>query len=376
MKAKVPTGLELKLANRNNIYKLIWREKRISKQNIMQNLGISLPTVTQNLNELCEEGLVKINGAFGYTGGRSAVGFSIVQDARFSVGVDLNKTHISFVIVDLNGDIISSNHEHCRFGNNTEYYKHVADCLLTAMNQVGVTKENLLGVGISVQGLISQDHKEVIYGPILGTTGVRVEQIAEFIPYPCELFHDADSAAYAELWVSTNVDNAVYLSLSTNLGGSVIINRKILDGDNHMAGKLEHMTLIPNGERCYCGAKGCAEAYCRASILSDSSPDGTLESFFKMLESGDEKASKLWNLYQKHLAILLNNIYMFMDTDIILGGYMASYIRPRLEDLKRRAYALNNVNKGQEYIKLGRFLNEAIAAGSALRYINSFINSV
>lgn len=376
MQKKVPTGIGLKMANRNNIYNLIWREKRISKQSIMKKLELSLPTVTQNLNALCEEGLVTINGAFGYTGGRSAAGYSIVQDARFAVGVDINRTHIAVVVVDLNGDIINSHHEHCRFENKTEYYKRVADYVASAMAKANVTEEKLLGIGISMQGLISQDRKEVIYGPILGITGVKVEEVAQFIPYHCDLFHDAYSAAFAELWVSQDVCNAVYVSLSTNLGGSLIIDRKLFDGDNYMAGKLEHITLVPDGEVCYCGEKGCAEVYCRASNLSDITADGKLDTFFEILKEGDLKAVELWNSYLKHLVVLLNSLHVFMDTDIILGGYMASYIAPYLEDLKRRAYALNSVDKKQDYIKIGRFLNEAIAAGSALHYIDHFVNNV
>jgi predicted NBD/HSP70 family sugar kinase len=376
MMQDIPTGRELKLANRNNIYKLVWRERRISKQGIMQKLGISLPTVTQNLNELCEQGLVITNGTFRYTGGRSAAGYSIVQNARLAVGVDLNKTHISVVIMDLYGDILQSHHEHCGFENKTEYYKRVAGHVASLMKKANVTKEKLLGIGISMQGLVSQDHKKVIYGPILGTTGVQVEQVAEFIPFPCELFHDADSAAFAELWVSLDVCNAVYVSLSTNLGGSLIINRGIFGGDNYMAGKLEHMTLVPDGEKCYCGEKGCAEVYCRASNISDFTPDGELRTFFNLLEAGDKKAIKIWDAYLDHLVILLNNLHMFMDTDIILGGYMAVHLNPYLEDLKQRAYIHNSVDKKQDYIHLGCFTEEAIAAGSALHYIDHFVNNV
>lgn len=376
MTIKVPTGIELKLANRNNIYKLIWNEKRITKQNIMQKLGISLPTVTQNLNEMCDEGLIEVNGTFGYTGGRSAVGYSIVHNARLAIGIDLNKTHIAMVVVDLNGEILYSHRKSCRFENSTEYYKRVAEQVIEIMKKVDVQEEKLLGIGVSMQGLISQDHKEVIYGPILGTTGVKAEQVAEFIPYPCELFHDAESAAFAELWVSPHISNAVYISLSTNLGGALIIGRKLFSGENHMAGKLEHMTLIPDGEKCYCGENGCAEVYCRASNLSDSTPDGQLETFFEMLKAGDKQIEKLWNLYLDRLILLINSLHMLMDTDIILGGYMASYLNPYLEEVKKRAYALNSVDKGRDYIRLGRFFNEAIAAGSALYYINQFVNSV
>jgi predicted NBD/HSP70 family sugar kinase len=371
---KVPIGSDLKKANRNNIYTLIWREKRISKQSIMQRLGLSLPTVTQNLNELMREGLVAVNGSFGNTGGRSASGYSIVPQARFAIGVDINKTRIAAVVCDLNGDIIANLNDQCKFEDTPAYHNHVRDHVIHIAEKVPVKSDTLLGVGISIQGLVSQDHQEVMYGPILGITGLKVHQYTNYSP--CNLFHDADCGAFAELWVSDDIRNAVYLSLNVNLGSSLIFDRKIFTGDNFMACKAEHMTLIPDGGLCYCGEKGCADVYCRTEVLTDITADGTLAGFFEMLKNGNKKAAAQWDTYLNHLASLLNSLHMILDCNILLGGQLAQYIEPYLDELKRRAYRRNSVDKSQDYIRKAKFSGEAMAAGAALYYIDEFVKNV
>ncbi|MCL2368717.1 MAG: ROK family transcriptional regulator [Oscillospiraceae bacterium] len=348
----------------------------MSKQDLMLTLGLSLPTVTTHLTELTEAGLVIENGTFGNTGGRNAKGYSIDVGARLALGVDVNKTHISVVVADLYGNILHSTVERRLYEKSPAYYRRLGELVISAMERAQVTQKQLLGIGISVQGLLSEDRKEVTFGPILDNKGETVEIYTEHIPYSCELFHDADSAAFAEMWVSPELSNAVYVSLSTNLGGALIIGRDIFSGSGFTAGKLEHMTLHPGGKLCYCGKAGCADSYCAVTYLTEGIGDGGLASFFEALEAGESAAAARWDQYLEDLAILVNNLYTLMDSDVILGGYLAPYVGPYLEELKTRAYARNGVLPGTDYLKLARFQSEAIAAGSALRLIDSFIKGV
>ncbi len=369
-------ALDLKAANRNRIFRAIISAERITKQGLVELLGLSLPTVTQNLNELVAQGLVCENGAFRYTGGRSAKGYSIDSNSRKTIGIDINRSHLSVVVINLAGEIISSLHEHRPFIKSDEYYRHMGELVVETVRKFTISEQELLGIGISVQGLVSSDKSQVKYGPILGNTGDTVNEIAKYIPYPCELFHDADSAAFAELWVSPDTDNAVYLSLSTNLGGSVIINRRIRTGDNFFAGKVEHMTLRPGGELCYCGRRGCVEAYCNTSRLTEGISDGRLDLFFQKLESGNPRAIAQWDNYLENLTILISNLHMLLDCEVILGGYMAPFLEKHLDGIIRRVRGINCPDIPENLITLANYKNEPIAAGAALYYLDRFIHKV
>lgn len=365
----------IKQRNRNDIFRFIYENKRVTKQQIMQELGLSLPTVLQNLSDMQGEGFVGKSGSFSSTGGRRATGFSVTGDAKYAVGVDINRSHIAVVAVSLDGTILSVRHEHCKFENSDTHFKKVASLTDEVIASISLPPDRLLGVGLSVQGVISPDGEEIEYSPILGMTGEPCHLITDYIHYPCVLLHDADMAAFAEVWNAPELGNAVYISLSTNLGGSVIIDRTIYNGDGSFAGKLEHMTLFPNGEPCYCGRFGCAEAYCAVTWLLERSGCADLRSFFEKLRNHCGECTAIWNQYISNLSILLNNINTLFDCEIILGGYMAEYLEPFGEEIKQLSYGRDSFGAKRDYLRVASCINEPVAYGAAIYYISDFIDN-
>jgi glucokinase len=73
---------------------------------------------------------------------------------------------------------------------------------------------------------------------------------------------DAKSLALAEGWLGAAVgrQNFMSVTVSTGVGGGVILNGQLLDGATGNAGHVGHITVVPNGRRCGCGARGCLEA--------------------------------------------------------------------------------------------------------------------
>ncbi len=74
--------------------------------------------------------------------------------------------------------------------------------------------------------------------------------------------HDASAAALAEFrfGAGKGVNNMLYFTVSTGIGGGVIIDGKLRRGEHAWAGEMGHMTLKPDGPLCPCGRRGCLEA--------------------------------------------------------------------------------------------------------------------
>ena len=98
---KRTAGVEIKQKNRTSIFQLLRRHEGLSRQDIVTMLRLSLPTVTQNLVELMEEGIVEECGSIGNTGGRRAKSYAINCQARVAIGLDITKNHISVAVVDM-----------------------------------------------------------------------------------------------------------------------------------------------------------------------------------------------------------------------------------------------------------------------------------
>jgi len=378
MNEKKLSSIEIKLVNRQMIYRYIRNNDSVSKQDIVIGLQLSLPTVTQNLQYLEEQGLIDTSMKIKHTGGRNATAYTYIKDAKRAIGVYTTAHHINAVAVNLSGNVIEVAKERIEFNLNDEaYLQKIGEVVEAVKQKAGIGDEDLLGVGISVPGLVSEDGEDVIYGSTLNFTGKTKEEIAKYIPYENRLFHDSFAAGYAEAWIDPRVRNAFYISLSSSVGGSVVIDKSIYEGNSHKGGEIGHMVVIPEGGRqCYCGKYGCFDTVCHAGNL-DQYTDGNLEEFFMLLKNGDETAKELWDKYLDNLAPAIHNIRMLFDSVVILGGYIGANIEPYMEELYKRVDARNPFgDKAGNYLISCKYKVEATAAGAALFYIENFIDNI
>ena len=89
MSEKGLTNISLKKINKSKVYQYIYRKKKTSKQQIVQELQMGLSTVSQNLNLLEQEGLIEKKRLFASTGGRKANAIQIVSDFKISIGIGI-----------------------------------------------------------------------------------------------------------------------------------------------------------------------------------------------------------------------------------------------------------------------------------------------
>lgn len=380
------SNIEVKKINRNQIFRFVNKYEKVSKPDIASSLGISMPTVLQNVNELIDRGLIKEVGAFESTGGRKAKVIAPIQDARYAIGIDITQNHVSLGLTDLSGKVLRHTRQHKPFINKRQYYKEMGEMAVEFLENSKIPEDRFLGFGISVPGIITPDDNKIAYSHALGIKDVPCSIFSQCIPYPCVFSNDANAAGIAEMYSADRRFTTVYLSLSNSVGGTIIIDKSsgndegqvtdnIFLGDNCRSGEFGHMTLISGGKTCYCGKQGCVDAYCSAKILAGYT-DGKLEKFFEELEQGNTECGEAWEEYLTHLAMTVNNLRMAFDCSVIIGGYVGSFIEPYLTHLQEKAGLLNTFEMNAQYIKPCRFRTEASALGAALRNIEIFISTI
>lgn len=369
---------DIKVKNRQLIYQFIRERGSVSKQDIVFGLQLSLPTVTQNLQLLKKQGLIDDSQKIKNTGGRNATAYTYIRDAKAAIGIYISAHHMNGVAVDLSGDEIVTVRKRIKFDlDDDEYLRKLGLVVEEIKQKAQISDENLLGVGIGVPGLVSEDGEEVLYGLTLNFTGKTRAQIAKYIPYRNRLFHDSYVAGYAEVWNSDRLEDVFYISLSNSIGGSVVMNGEVYEGSSHKGGEIGHMILVPHGgKKCYCGGHGCFDTLCNAGVL-DQYTDGNLERFFQLLEQKDEIAVKLWDEYLDYLAIAIVNIRVLFDNVIILGGYVGAYIDSYMGDLYQKVDArFPFYESAEKYLIPCRYKVEAAAAGAAISYVEEFFGEI
>ena len=133
--------IEKKKQNKVKIAKFIRYKGHTSKPEIAAELGISMPTVLQNVKELTESGIVEEIGEYESTGGRKAKTLSITASWKMAVGLDITLNHISMVMLDLKGTITGKKRIRKNYENSYEYYRGLADELDCFVEETGTAPE-------------------------------------------------------------------------------------------------------------------------------------------------------------------------------------------------------------------------------------------
>lgn len=365
----------IKRKNRNNIYKLIYESRGISKQEIARILNLSLPTVSQNLAELKERGLIIEDGTFESTGGRKAKIICSVDDFKVALGLDITRNHVSLVIVDLKGAVLHSRRIRYEFKDDEEFYMGLGELIDEFVVESKVAKEKILGLGVSLPAIVGEDGRSITYLMVLPAPPDLYSKMSKYIRYSMEFFNDANSGGFAEFWRKDAEAPIVYVSLSNSVGGSIMYSQKVYGGENQKSGEFGHITLVPGGRACYCGQKGCADAYCNAKLLSDLT-EGNLSEFFNLLESGHEVCAKAFDEYLEYLAQLVYDLRMVFDCDVVLGGYVGSHMAKHVNKLNGLLDKRNPFEQNGNYVRVCDYRFEASAVGAALHYLDNYIMNI
>lgn len=366
---------DIKKMNYSDVYHFIYSNDKCSKQAIAGALQMSLPTVTQHLNLLLDGGFIKTCGQLKSQIGRKAVAYVIIPDARISIGVEILKKRLTIAAVDLYGHIISHNVCPILFSNTDDYYQKVCEEIQKFITDASLNSDHILGISFALQGLVSQDGRDVIYGKILDCTGLSIRVFEQHLDYPCSFVHDAECAAMTELWDRRELSDALYLSLGHHLGGAVIIGGEIQTGRTGRTGTIEHMTLVPGGLPCYCGQNGCMECYCSISALLSDAED--LDSFFAVKAQGNPEHQTRWEHFLDHLAIAINNLHMVIDSEVILGGHLAPYMTEEdLAYITARMQKITAFPEKDSFLSLGKRKSSTVSTGAALYYTKAFLQNM
>jgi len=370
-------SVALRQKNRVRTAMYILDHNGVSRQELALALGFSMPTVFQNVNELIESGLVCENGEYGSTGGRKAKILSIRQGVRCAIGVEITAHHVRLLLMDLSRKLMDIEQQRFVYEDTTAYYIRLGEIVQEFARKNGVgadTPCRMIGVGIALPGIIDHKRKLLAKSHALDVENISLWQFSQNIPYPVVFGNDANLAAYAE--VRDKQRNTIYLSLNDTVGGAIYQNGDIYLGDNFKSGEIGHMILVPGGKKCYCGKRGCLDAYCSAKVLRRDENDRGISRFFEDLENGDPECIKRWDVYLEHLAVMVSNLRMAFDCDIILGGHVGGYMGGHMRPFSDKIRKYNNFDSDTAYLSQGQFKRECASIGAARSMVDYHIENL
>lgn len=363
---------------RHRIYDSLYHSKAFcTRQTLAKECGISMPTLYQHLNDLMDDGLVRFSGKEKFTGGRRAQGLEIVPDARISIGISVTEQTIRLVAADLKLQELAFRELPFDLVGymKAENDSALAAILETFLDDAAIDREVLLGVGITIPGVLNTDHTRILFAPTLKLRDMPLSLLTRDIPYPVYVDNDGSASGHAESFFCGDGGNLAYLSLENGVGGAVLINGQPYNGNNARSGEFGHICVQPGGLRCSCGKLGCLEAYCSPRRIEESF-GATLEEFFRGVEEHNPEYENLFYDMLRHLATGIQTIRMILNCDVVIGGFVSEYLQPYLPLLRRYVEAGDPFQENADYVRLSRLRHHITPLGAALHFVRSFIEGV
>ena len=374
-----PTITERRRQTRNRMYRFIYEsDVPVNKHQLAAEMGYSLPTVHQNIAELLDAGFIRPGEVQKSTGGRPAVGYVVNGNVKYAVGISVSSTQIRMLVLNICMEELAYTEILTDAGSSDEIGDRIAQELETFLEQHGIDRKKILGVGITFPGVIDSKRDRIVLSPTLRMKNLSLARVREAIPYPLFIENDSTSGASAEwrgLSEPERAGDAVFLFLENGIGGAVFIDGRPFSGQERRSGEFGHMCIVPDGRRCSCGKRGCLEAYTSAMRITGDLGIGA-EEFFEGLLSGNTAYAERWEELLGYLAVGINNLRMAFNTRVILGGLISGYLEPYLPELRRKAAEKNTFDESGDYISLGKYPTKAGMMGVAWYFAERFIREI
>ena len=226
----------VKAHNRSAMTQYLYGHSHVTKQELERELGLSLPTITQNLRALEDGGLIRKGELQDSTGGRKAQNYEFNPDHRTAIGVVMRSNELRLCAINLYGNVIEKRNDALPYRNTNVYYQRIGGIINNFAADVEKKHGKVLGVSFAIQGILSPDATTITFGTIMGNTGLTLETISQSVHYPCMMIHDSDASAMAELWFDSTLTDAVCVYLERRPGGAVIVGGKLYQGPNQCNG--------------------------------------------------------------------------------------------------------------------------------------------
>jgi glucokinase len=312
------------------------------------------------------------------------------------IGIDLGGTKIGTGLVSVHGEVLASDYQPTdAIQGQDAVIKRMVEAAHRVMAEAGVSVNDISGVGIGSPGPLDIPKGMLIDPPNLPTwRNVPLRQIVQDrLGVPAYLENDANAAAIGEYLYGAGqgTRNMIYVTVSTGIGGGLILNGQIYHGVNGSAGEIGHMTIMPRGPHCGCGNRGCLEALASgtaiaregqelvnrgvptliAEIVKDAPYSVSAKNVVDAMNRGDAYATEIVTQAMYYLGVgMANLVNLFSPEMIVIGGGLSN-LGNALLDPVRRAIRLRAFPSAAEHVtvrlaKLGAEVGIVGAAGAAL----------
>ncbi len=349
----------LKEINETSLLELIRINKQVSKAELAQITGLSPTACGIIVTNLLDKGYIREAGIGTSKGGRRPILYELTPRSYFSIGVDIDIDYMRFILMDITGQVEFEDKISCDFARAaSDSIRLMEEKIAEIIENHNIEHNRLLGVGVSVPGMIDNLTHEIIFAPNLGWERVNLEHMmARIGDLPIYVDNEAMCSALCENWIGCCMDESdfVCINMKSGIGSSIFASGNLYRGCCGSAGEIGHITVDQNGPRCACGNYGCLEALVSARTMVEKAQklvrQGlitdfedieaiTVDDIFKLAREGNESARIILVESAGYLGLAVANLINTVNpSKIVLGKELVKFSEDILDHLKSIASA-------------------------------------
>lgn len=371
----------------------------LSRVELASVTSLSAQTVTNVTRRLLAQGLIREAGKQNEgSPGKPRTLLRLDPAGAYAVGVHLDPTVITCVLLDLEGEVV----EHDRRpsppdGDAEATLAVILEAIRSVLATPGVDPARVIGVGVAAPGPIDAETGVVVRPPLIpGWNDFHLrDELTAATGLPSLVAKDVISAAVAERWrdpAGASKDYA-FVYYGTGAGIGLVLGGEVYTGSTENAGDAGHVLVDPGGALCACGRRGCWGESVRpqrlvmqglwAGVLEPPAGvqivDGVdldldvevVDTLFTRLTAaadlGDERAAAILDHSIRNTAFYLSNLAALLDIDrVVFGGPSWSRVERRyLEELPARMAEIDMSILTHPVLLQGTAVGEDVAAVGA-----------
>lgn len=353
--------IDVKNQNKVSVLHYIYHKGITSRTDLVNDLGLSKPTVSQLVHELVLEGYLTKVGIGNSTtqGGKPPQLYDFNALRGAAVAIHIGISHIQGALVDLRLNVL----ERLEMSYDKEQPRQAMEAVVSIIGRLLSEAKGrplpVFGIGVSVPGIVRSNSGTLINAVHLKQwSNMPIgRELEERFGLPVRVDNATRNIALAEKWAGLGRKLSTFITVQTvgGLGTGIFLNGSIYRGADDSGGEFGHTTVDFNGPACGCGNRGCWELYasheaftarllellpgCPDSLLARRLASGErldLRLIGECRAAGDSFAREQAEQYAAYLGIgIVNLVNVFYPELIILQGHLKWLGDSFLEDIRK-----------------------------------------
>lgn len=249
------TGTNSKYAKAYNhriVMETIRLHAPISRAEIARRTSLTAQTISNIVAELIDENLVREAGKRQQGRGAPSITLGMNPEAAYSIGLDLDRDHLTGVLVDLSGTVRQRIQHQLSFPSPEKSVEIMVDTIHNLVDEEGLSVDDVTGIGVGLPGpigIVTEGAETTTVNPeaFPGWEKVPIiEMLQDHVSRPIFLENNASAAAVGERWygVGREVSTFFYLLFGVGLGGGIMIDGHPYEGHTGNAGELGYVPTV------------------------------------------------------------------------------------------------------------------------------------